>query len=227
MLVELSEVSKGRNGLALPETSVQFTSGRARLVIAETEQRPTVLGLIASGRMRPDTGSVVIDGETDAAALRLRVALIDSPDVSEPAPNVTVAGIVAEELMFAGRRSNPVAALRWLEESGARELARVPLADVAPAVRLRLLLELATLRGGVEGLVLVSPDRHGGDPHEWWRLAQEFSARGYAVLVIAGQASATALREGERPVSRRPRPSRLRQRPTAALGAHGTRGVRP
>src|SRR6478735_9799562 len=116
MKVELQKVAKGA---ALPPTSATFETGRATLARAETEQRPTVLGLIASGRMRPDAGTVTIDGTTDYSAMRLRIALIDAPDVSEPAPNVTVAGIVAEELMFAGRRSNPVAALRWLEESRA------------------------------------------------------------------------------------------------------------
>ena len=110
---------------------------------------------------------------------RRRVALSTLPDVSEPAPNVTVAGVVAEELMFAGRRSDPVAARRWLEESGARELAAVPLARTStPPTRVRVLSNSRCSAEGVEGLVLVSPDRHGGDPHEWWSLAQEFAARG-------------------------------------------------
>ena len=38
------------------------------------------------------------------------------------------------------------------------------------------------------GMVIVSPDRHGGVPSVWWDLAEEFAARGHAVLVIAGQA---------------------------------------
>lgn len=228
MRVTLTGVSKGRAGIALPETSAVLSSGRAALAVAETEQRPTILGLIAAGRMRPDTGEVLIDGRKDAGALRRRVALVDAPDVSDPAPNVTVAGIVAEELMFAGRRSDPVAALRWLDEAGARELARVPIADVAPERRLRLLLELATLRDGVEGLVLVSPDRHGGDPRDWWRLAQEFADRGLAVLVVAGEASAAVLTAPDPASSGStrsvpPRPSRVRTRPSAALAARGGR----
>lgn len=246
MRVTLTDVSKGREGIALPETSAEFASGRAVLAVAETEQRPTLLGLMASGRMRPDTGAVLIDGGRDAAALRRRVALVDAPDVSDPAPNVTVAGIVAEELMFAGRRSDPVAALRWLDDAGARDLARVPIADVVPQRRLRLLLEVATLRRGVDGLVLVSPDRHGGDPREWWALAHEFAGRGFAVLVVAGEASATVLAEAAsaaKPAEpaepaepadpglarrSRPRPSRVRPRagrvhPRPALAARGGR----
>ena len=54
---------------------------------------------------------------------------------------------------------------------------------------MRALCELAVLRKGVEAIVLVSPDRHGGEPAAWWAVAEDFAARGYAVLVIAGQAS--------------------------------------
>lgn len=193
MRIELRAVSKGRQGQSLPSTTVGFESGRATLTRAETEQRPTVLGLLASGRMRPDTGTVVIDGRADASGIRRRVALVDAPDVCDPAPDVTVAGVAAEELMFAGIPSNPVSVARWLADLGVAEFARVPIADVEPRMRLHLLTELAILRDGVEGLVLVSPDRHGGDPLEWWALARDLADRGFAVLVIAGDASAAAI----------------------------------
>jgi len=193
MRIELRGVGKGRRSEALPPTTVGFESGRATLARAETEQRPTVLGLLASGRMRPDTGTVTIDGRADAAAIRRTVALVDAPDVSDPAPNVTVAGVAAEELMFAGVPSNPVSVARWLDDLGLRDVARVPIANADPIVRLRLLTELAILRDDVEGLVLVSPDRHGGDPLEWWGLAKRLADRGFAVLVIAGDASAAAI----------------------------------
>ena len=112
MRVELRGASKGRNGQALPLADVEYASGEAVLAIAETEQRPTVLGLIASGRMRPDAGSVTIDGAADGADLRRRVALVDAPPVCDPEPNVTVTAVTEEELMFAGRTSNPKAARR-------------------------------------------------------------------------------------------------------------------
>ena len=193
MRIELRGVGKGRRSEALPPTTVGFESGRATLARAETEQRPTVLGLLASGRMRPDTGTVTIDGRADAAAIRRTVALVDAPDVSDPAPNVTVAGVAAEELMFAGVPSDPVSVARRLDDFGLDEVARIPIANVEPVVRLRLLTELAILRDDVEGLVLVSPDRHGGDPLEWWGLAKRLADRGFAVLVIAGDASAAAI----------------------------------
>ena len=53
--IELRGVGKGRRSQALAPTTIGFESGRATLARAETEQRPTVLGLLAAGRMRPDT----------------------------------------------------------------------------------------------------------------------------------------------------------------------------
>ncbi|QYM64433.1 hypothetical protein [Microbacterium sp. Se5.02b] len=107
MKIALQDVSKGRGGQALPSTSLEFHTGAVRFALAETEQRPTVLGLIASGRMRPDSGRVSIDGTSDAKALRRRVALVDAPDVSDPHPDITLAGVVGEELMFAGVGATP------------------------------------------------------------------------------------------------------------------------
>lgn len=191
MRVELDAVTKGG---AFAPLSLSFESGGARLAAAETEQRPTVLGLIASGRMRPDAGQVLLDGTADRYDdLRRRVALLDAPAVCDPAPDVPTWAVVAEELMFAGRRSDRIAARRFLSEHFMDIPARAPIADVAPDDRIRLFMELATLRPGVEGLVLVSPDRHGGSPLDWWRVAEEFGHRGLAVLVIAGGASAVVL----------------------------------
>lgn len=193
MKIVLDRVAKGQHNAVLPPTSATFRTGEVTLARAETEQRPTVLGLIASGRMRPDAGTVTIDGAADNAAMRRRIALVDAPDVCEPAADVTVAGIVAEELMFAGRASNPIAVNRRLAELGASEYARYAIGTVPPTVRIRLLTELALMRKGVEGLVITSPDRHGGDPNEWWELARAIAARDIAVLVVAGDASAAAI----------------------------------
>ena len=193
MKIILDSVAKGARDAALPATSVAFETGQAALSRAETEQRPTVLGLIASGRMRPDSGTVTIDGRTDFGAMRRRIALVDAPDVCEPASDVTVAGIVAEELMFAGLASHPLAVRRRLAGLGAGEYARYAIGTVPPTVLIRLLTELALLRKDVEGVVIVSPDRHGGDPVEWWRFARELAGRGIAGLVVAGDASAAAI----------------------------------
>lgn len=193
MKITLQDVSKGRGGQALPATSLEFHTGAVRFALAETEQRPTVLGLIASGRMRPETGTVTIDGTADTKALRRRIALVDAPDVSDPHPDITLAGVVGEELMFAGVGATPLHARRWLAQLGYSELISVPIGSIDPAARVRILCELAVLRKGVEGIVLVSPDRHGGSPDGWWRIAGEFADRGYAMLVIIGGSAAVAL----------------------------------
>ncbi|MBW8762356.1 MAG: hypothetical protein JF592_07195 [Microbacterium sp.] len=183
-------MSKGR---ALPTTSLEFHTGAVRYAIAETEQRPTVLGLIASGRMKPATGRVTIDGATDNRLLRRTIALVDAPDVSDPHADIALAGVVGEELMFAGRGATPLHARRWLNDLGFGELASVPIGNIDPAARVRIMCELAILREGTEGIVLVSPDRHGGSPDGWWRIAREFAERGYAMLVIVGGSAAVAL----------------------------------
>lgn len=193
MRIVLDGVSKGRGGAALPTTSLDYASGIATLVLTETQQRPTVLGLLASGRMRPDAGTITIDGRTDPGAIRAAVALVDAPIVSEPASAVSLFGVVAEELMFAGRPSGGRAVLAYLDSVGLREHSRTSMADLDPDLRIRALVDLALLRDGVEGIVLTSPDRHGGDPEHWWGIAQELAGRGIAVLVIAGIAASRAI----------------------------------
>lgn len=194
MKLHLDGVTKGAKERILTETTLDVASGEAVLVVAETEQRPTVLGLIATGRMKPDSGTVLLDdSRKHSRRLRTISALVDAPDVSDPDANVLTIGVAAEELMFAGLPSHPVAARRWLDEHGAGDLALAPIGTVEPSRRIRMLGELAAERPGVELIVIVSPDRHGGRPHAWWRVAEDLAARGFAVLVIAGRASALAL----------------------------------
>ena len=193
MRITLHDVSKGKNGQALPPTTLVYHTGEVRYALAETEQRPTVLGLIASGRMRPETGRVTIDDSESAKELRRRVALVDAPDVSDPHPDISLAGVVGEELMFAGLGATPLHAKRWLSQLGYAELASVPIGNIDPSARVRILCELAVLRDGTDAVVLVSPDRHGGSPDGWWRIAAEFAERGFAMLVILGGSAAVAL----------------------------------
>ncbi|HIY65162.1 MAG TPA: hypothetical protein H9830_02665 [Candidatus Agrococcus pullicola] len=199
MRIELNDVSKGDS---LPAISAVFSSGRATRIAVETEQRPTVLGLIASGRMVPDSGTVTIDDASDRRRLRRAVALVDAPGVSEPDADVTLGGLISEELMFAGGNSDAVAARIWARNMNVRGDTSTPLASLAPEERVRVLLELAAMREQqrgqrVAGLVLVSPDRHGGDPEKWWRIADLMARRGLAVLVITGRAADRVLQELE------------------------------
>ena len=195
MRIALHDVSKGKGGRALPPTTLEIETGHARFVLAETEMRPTVLGLIATGRMRPDSGTVTIDGARNPKELRRRTALVDAPEVSDPHPGVTLAGVVGEELMFAGLPASPLHARRWLNDLGYGDLAGQPIGTIKPSVRVRVMAELAVLRNDVEGFVLVSPDRHGGRPEGWWRIAVEFADRGFAVLVIVGGSAAAVIEQ--------------------------------
>lgn len=197
MRVTLTTVTKGPKNSALPDTTLEFASGAVTFARAETERRPTVLGLIASGRMRPDAGTVTLDGQTDYAGMRRQIALVDALGVSEPAADVRVDQVVAEELMFAGHLGRRRTVKRLLAEFDLTDQARCNMGDLAPDDRIRLLTELAVLRDGVLGLVLTSPDRHGGDPLGWWNIASGLADRGYAVLVIAGDASAHAIADLE------------------------------
>lgn len=193
MIITLTEVSKGRRGSALPQTSIEYVTGRASLAVAETAQRPSVLGLIASGRMHPDTGQVTLDGKTDYRQMRRRIALVDAPDVNDPSTELTISDVISEELMFAGRPAGPAATRRAIGDLGYDDWRGWSIGTVPAIVRVRLLTELATMRPNVEAIVLTAPDRHGGDPADWWMRARELASRGYAVLAIAGVASATAL----------------------------------
>lgn len=193
MLVTLEEASKGRNGAALPPLSTRYRSGEVTLVAAETERRPTVIALIASGRMRPDAGSVHIDGALDNGLLRRRVAVIDAPELNDPVGEVPLSAVVAEELMFAGQPSHPLATARMLATLQVREWGGVAIADLPPHLRLHVLTELAVLREEVQGLVVTAPDRHGGDPLDWWRIAHGLAGRGLAVLVVSGTAAKSVI----------------------------------
>lgn len=236
MRIALDAVAKGKDGGILPPTSLVLETGRVTLATAETEQRPSVLGLIATGRMRPDAGTVTLGGHRGARRLRCVAALVDAPEVNDPAPDVAVVGVVEEELMFAGRRADPLSARHWLDDHGWRHLARTPFGQVPADDRIRMLLELAALRRGIEALVLVSPDRHGGDPVHWQRIAEEFAARGFAVLVIAGTAAASALTPSAPAAPAhvgRPRIRagaalrRARRRPASVTARPSTGGIRP
>lgn len=190
MRIVAAGVSMGKDGLALPESSVAFETGRVTIAIAETGQRPTVLSLILSGRMRPATGTVTIDSEADARALSDRVALVDAPEVSDPPGDLRFDRAVREELALSGRSTSRETARAVVDEAGGTPWLHAAVDEVPAGVRVRVLAELAAFRRGVEGVVLCSPDRHGGDPREWLEVALDLARRDFAVLVVVGAAAA-------------------------------------
>lgn len=213
MLLEADQVSvEGTHGALLHSTSLRVSTGTAVLVAGLPGVAHTTLALALTGRIRPDGGTVRLDGRADARTLRRRVAVVDTPGVSEPDAVLPLHTVVREELAMAGQPSNPRAAARWLTDRGAAEYEHRRFEHLPASPRLALLLELACLRPGVGAVVLTAPDRHGGPVEQWWRLAQQSADAGRAVVVTATDASAellgvTPARIGGGPGPRAPAPA--------------------
>lgn len=177
-------VGSGR-AAALPPVSATFGPHAPTVLATEGGSRPTVLSLVASGRMKLDAGSVAAVDENgrrlSASRLRRAVALIDTPLVAEHSDDVSIATVVREELALAAR---PRRADRPHGYSDPTAFGSLPADE-----RLRLLIDLALRRADVEGLVVTSPERHGGDPDRWWRVVRETASRGIAVLVVTDAAT--------------------------------------
>jgi hypothetical protein len=194
MKIVATDVAKGHDGSALPAISCAFETGRVSLIEAETGQRPTVLSLILSGRMHPDAGAVTIDGAHDPALMRDRIALVDAPEVSDPADDLLLRQVAKEELMYADRSTDRATVHQVIDDNGGHGYADARMGDIPGALRTRILAELAAFRREVQGVVLAAPDRHGGDPREWFAVAQDLAARDFAVAVVVGAPSAEILR---------------------------------
>lgn len=197
MIVTLTDARVGDGPApALPAISISYGGPHPVVAIAETELRPTVLSLVASGRMRIDGGSLALDGDDSAGvALRIaeRVALVDTPRINEPADDVTLRAVVAEELALAGHRSGRHEVGVILDDQGLADLARAPFSAVPAVARIRLLTTLAASRDGVEAVVVTSPERHGGAVADWMRVLRDLARSGTGVLVVTSEAAAEAV----------------------------------
>ncbi|MCU1528458.1 MAG: hypothetical protein JWP75_2221 [Frondihabitans sp.] len=177
-------------GAPLPQTSAEATTNVPGIAAVETEGAPTLASLIAGGRMKPETGRVLIDGVDDAAAIRAAFALIDTPTVAEPFADLSVLTVVREELALADHHGDRENARAFLEAVGLTAFENAPVKTIPTEARIRLLTELAILRPGIKGLVITSPERHGGDTEAWFRVVTDLSARGFTVMVVTGVAAA-------------------------------------
>jgi ABC-2 type transport system ATP-binding protein len=180
---------------ALPPVSFSAAPGEPVVVAVDTGSRPTVLALAASGRMKLDSGLMLVDGESDPDLLRRSVALVDAPTVAEPPEDVQTREIVREELVLARSPHSALAIARLLDSVGASDFAREPFGALPGALRTRLLAELAVLRSDVRAVAITAPERHGGDPRDLLALIKDLSDRDYAVLTITSAAVAAALEE--------------------------------
>lgn len=177
-------------GAPLPPVTATATTGVPGIVAVETEGAPTLASLVAGGRMRPETGRVLIDGVDDPARIRTAFALVDTPTVAEPFGDLDVLTAVREDLVLAGQRGDRDTARTFLDAIGLADHAETRLRHLPTEARVRLLSELAVLRPGVEGLVITSPERHGGDTAAWFGVVRDLSARGFTVLLVTGVAAA-------------------------------------
>jgi hypothetical protein len=182
----------GRYTQLLPPTSFQIGDGQLALVRCLQEQA-TSLALALSGRIEPDDGAVLLDGEGNDAALRDLVAIVDSPGVTEPEPSLPLSAVVAESLSLAGRPANRAAVNDWLFEQHAEQYAKYRFETLPAPLRTRLLVELAIAKHGVKMIILDCPDRHTGDHQTWWTVALRQAQRGLAVVVLCADGAARSL----------------------------------
>ena len=163
---------------ALPPTSVDFGPGEIRVVTALGGQQPTVLSLVAAGRVAPENR---------------RLALIDTPSVAEHPAELGVASVIREELAWLPRRDRRGGVRKVLARHDIAGYRRLPFSALSAQTRMELLVGFALARPDVDGVVVTSPERHGGATIGWWRTLSEAAARGAAVLVVTDSATAETL----------------------------------
>lgn len=194
MRVQLEQAAIGRGlGASVPPLDL-IVDGPVPVVVAvQTDERPLLVSMLLAGRIRCDSGRVLVDGRENADELRRRTALVDTPIVAEPTAGIALATIVAEEFSFAGLPTSGRAVRAFLADHDLADYASLPVRALLPADRIRLLSELAVLREGVDGIIVTSPERHGGEPAEWYGPLAALAERGVTVTVVTDYATAGIL----------------------------------
>ncbi|MFC7596796.1 hypothetical protein ACFQU3_15870 [Terrabacter sp. GCM10028922] len=152
------------------------------------------LALAIGGRVDLLGGSISIGDSSHRSHLQLRTRLVDVPDVTAPEDSLPLRAVVAEELALAERPSSRKDVAIFLADRDLTALAARRWESLPPGLRTRLLLELGSWHPQVRVLVLAGPDRHGGDPYEWFEAARAVAEGGLTVIVLCSPAIATTLR---------------------------------
>lgn len=194
MRVTLDQAAIGRGlGAAVPALDLVVDGPLPVAIAVQTDERPLLVSILLAGRIRADSGRVLVDGREDADELRRRTALVDTPVVSEPTAGVALKTVVAEEFSFAALPTSRRAVREFLITHDLADYASLPVRALPPADRIRLFSELAVLRAGVDGIVVTSPERHGGAPAEWYGPLAALADRGVAVTIVTDFATAGIL----------------------------------
>jgi hypothetical protein len=202
--IRLTNAAIGRGlGAPVPAMTIELAPGAPTVLAVETDERPLLVSMLLGGRLKPDSGSVTIDGSTSIDVLRKRTALVDTPVVAEPTAGAKLEVAVAEEFSFAGRSTSRRAVHRFLGEHSVdgnsvdghslADYADLPLRALPPTARVRLFSELALLRPDVSVLIITSPERHGGDPSEWFDSLAAIAERGTTVAIVTDTATRAIL----------------------------------
>lgn len=184
---------KGPHAPMLAPTSVSVADHQLVLLAGDPGASHTAASLGLSGRLRVDGGGVQLDGKSDMAALRRRVAVVDTPGITEPDDALPVRTVIGEELAIAGRKAGRRAVREWLEANEATAYGEMRFEHLPVDVRTRLLAELTVARNDVQVVILTLPDRLGGDPHHWYEVGRDLAARGYGVVITCSESSVRIL----------------------------------
>ena len=199
MTITFETVAVGSGlGAAVPPLTLTISPGEPTVLTVESDERPLIVSMLLGGRMRADTGRILVDGQEDAETLRRRTALVDTPFVSEPPPGISLSSVVAEEFAFAKLSTSGKSVVAFLTQHGLADYAKLPVRALPPTDRVRLFSELALLRAGVDTLIVTSPERHGADPRGWYSTLatiaeRQGTERGITVAIVTDVATGDIL----------------------------------
>ena len=187
-------INKGHIPIIEP-TSLRIKQSDLMLIVGETEVSQVSFALSLAGRMKLSSGSVKIDNEENPELLQEMVALVDVPNISEPDDVMKLETIVGEELAIAGRKAMPKHVRAFLQQNKISKYAKETFETLPNKIRYDVLMKLASIRPNTKVLLLAEPDRLGGKPEIWWKIAKKYNKLGFTVVVQCRESSARILGE--------------------------------
>ena len=187
-------INKGHIPIIEP-TSLRIKQSDLMLIVGETEVSQVSFALSLAGRMKLSSGSVKIDNEENPELLQEIIALVDVPNISEPDDVMKLETIVGEELAIAGQKAMPKHARAFLQQNMISKYAKETFETLPNKIRYDVLMKLASIRPNTKVLLLAEPDRLGGKPEIWWKIAKKYNKLGFTVVVQCRESSARILGE--------------------------------